>query len=70
MFGIVPVLFVYVIIANCLVYFSFLGHGICDNVARASNMLAHTDNSEKIYQECANLLKQLKVAPEDVRGVR
>ena len=47
----------------------FMGHGICDNIARSCTLPSVTDNSQVIAKQCHALFKQLNVAPEDIRGV-
>lgn len=47
----------------------FMGHGICDNVARSCTLPTVTDDAQVIAKQCHALLKQLTVTPEDVRGM-
>lgn len=47
----------------------FMGHGICDNVARSCTLPTVTDKAQVIAKQCHALLKQLSVTPEDVRGM-
>jgi len=47
----------------------FMGHGICDNVARSCTLPTVTDDAQVIAKQCHALLKQLSVTPEDVRGM-
>ena len=47
----------------------FMGHGICDNVARSCTLPTVTDEAQVIAKQCHALLKQLSVTPEDVRGM-
>ena len=47
----------------------FMGHGICDNIARSCTLPSVTDDSQVIAKQCHALLKQLNVAPEDIRGM-
>ena len=47
----------------------FMGHGICDNIARSCTLPTVTDEAQVIAKQCHALLKQLSVTPEDVRGM-
>ena len=47
----------------------FMGHGICDNIARSCTLPSVTDEAQVIAKQCHALLKQLSVTPEDVRGM-
>ena len=47
----------------------FMGHGICDNIARSCTLRSVTDDSQVVAKQCHALLKQLNVAPEDIRGM-
>lgn len=47
----------------------FMGHGICDNVARSCTIPTVTDDAQVISKQCHALLKQLNVTPEDMRGM-
>ena len=47
----------------------FMGHGICDDVARSCTLPTVTDEAQVIANQCHALLKQLSVTPEDVRGM-
>lgn len=48
----------------------FAGHGICDSLCKSSTLPVATDNADIIAQECCSLLRQIKVDPEDLRGVK
>lgn len=47
----------------------FMGHGICDNIARSCTLPTVTDDAQVIAKQCHALLKQLTVTPEDMRGM-
>lgn len=47
----------------------FMGHGICDNIARSCTLPSVTDEAQVIAKQCHALLKQLSVTPQDVRGM-
>ncbi|XP_013790615.2 DNA repair protein REV1-like isoform X2 [Limulus polyphemus] len=47
----------------------FMGHGVCDNVAKSLLLHTATDNPEIISRECASLLQMMKHNPQDLRGV-
>ncbi|KAK7603882.1 hypothetical protein V9T40_004155 [Parthenolecanium corni] len=47
----------------------FLGHGICDYVTKSVSLIDATADSEVIYRETMKIFNQLKVNPEDMRGV-
>lgn len=47
----------------------FMGHGICDNIARSFTLPTVTDEAQVIAKQCHALLKQLSVTPEDMRGM-
>lgn len=47
----------------------FMGHGICDNIARSCTLPTVTDEAQVIAKQCHALLKQLSVPPEDMRGM-
>lgn len=47
----------------------FMGHGICDNIARSCTLPTVTDDAQVIAKQCHVLLKQLSVTPEDMRGM-
>jgi len=48
----------------------FAGHGVCDSLCKSSTLPMATDNADIIAQECCSLLRQIKVDPEDLRGVK
>lgn len=47
----------------------FMGHGICDNIARSFTLPTVTDDAQIISKQCEVLLKQLNVIPQDMRGM-
>ena len=47
----------------------FMGHGVCDNIARSTSLGSPTDEKESIAKECVSLLRQLKIPPDDLRGM-
>ena len=47
----------------------FMGHGMCDNIARSCTLQTVTDEAQVIAKQCHALLKQLSVTPEDMRGM-
>ena len=47
----------------------FMGHGICDNLARSCVLPMATDESHVIARECVTLLRDVKVHAEDMRGM-
>lgn len=47
----------------------FMGHGVCDNMARSVTMKTATDDDQMIAKECHSLLQQMKVPVVDLRGV-
>jgi DNA repair protein REV1 len=47
----------------------FMGHGICDNIARSAALQVPTDDSKLIFKKCQSLFRQLRVASSDVRGI-
>lgn len=47
----------------------FMGHGICDNIARSCTLPTVTDEAHIIAKQCHALLKQLSVTPDDMRGM-
>ena len=47
----------------------FLGHGVCDNVSKSVNLPIATESLEVIRNESLKLLKLVKVAAVDMRGV-
>ncbi|KAF2354219.1 BRCT domain [Trinorchestia longiramus] len=47
----------------------FMGHGVCDNVAKSVSLLRPTDDPQILLQESLKLLSQVKAAWCDFRGV-
>ncbi|CAH1782812.1 unnamed protein product [Owenia fusiformis] len=47
----------------------FLGHGICDSIAKSTQLISPTDDAQSISKQCLALIKILNVEPEDYRGV-
>ncbi|XP_031567842.1 DNA repair protein REV1-like [Actinia tenebrosa] len=47
----------------------FMGHGICDNIARSAGLQVPTDDSRLIFKKCQSLFRQLRVSSSDVRGL-
>ncbi|XP_047478383.1 DNA repair protein REV1-like [Penaeus chinensis] len=47
----------------------FMGHGVCDNVAKSVSLSSATCSSDKIERETLSLLRQVKAPPQDFRGV-
>ncbi|CAD5115879.1 DgyrCDS4817 [Dimorphilus gyrociliatus] len=47
----------------------FLGHGICDTVAKSTTIAIATDESQIIDQEVCTLLRMINPTIEDMRGV-
>uniref|UniRef100_A0A6A7FQN7 DNA repair protein REV1 n=1 Tax=Hirondellea gigas TaxID=1518452 RepID=A0A6A7FQN7_9CRUS len=47
----------------------YMGHGVCDNIAKSSSLNQHTDAPDVILKEVLALVKQVKVPPVDFRGV-
>ncbi|KAB7498160.1 DNA repair protein REV1 [Armadillidium nasatum] len=47
----------------------FMGHGVCDNIAKSSTLSTTTDDRHVIFRECLSLLKQMSVNPKDMRGL-
>lgn len=47
----------------------FMGHGVCDNIAKSVTLLQHTHSREVILREVLAIAKQIKVPPQDYRGV-
>ena len=47
----------------------FLGHGVCNNLAKSVTMATATDEIDVIRRESLNLLKQVKVPACEMRGV-
>ena len=47
----------------------YLGHGLCVNVARSATLPKPTNESDTISNVCHKLLHQLKLVPQDIRGI-
>ncbi|XP_033103900.1 DNA repair protein REV1-like [Anneissia japonica] len=47
----------------------FLGHGICNNVAKSLSFAQATDDLKVIKESVLSLLRQMKIQPCDMRGV-
>ena len=47
----------------------FLGHGVCDNLSRSSQLLTGTDSAEVILKEVVTLAKAVGAEPDQWRGV-
>ncbi|XP_039275828.1 DNA repair protein REV1 [Nilaparvata lugens] len=47
----------------------FLGHGVCDNVAKSSTLNLPVSDASSILREVILIYKRLKVNPQDLRGV-
>ncbi|KAK8742032.1 hypothetical protein OTU49_002068 [Cherax quadricarinatus] len=47
----------------------FMGHGVCDNIAKSVSISSATSSSSIIEREALSLLHQVKVQPQDFRGV-
>ncbi|XP_068226891.1 DNA repair protein Rev1-like isoform X1 [Palaemon carinicauda] len=47
----------------------FMGHGVCDNIAKSTSLGVATSSSLTIEREVMTLLRQIKVPPQDFRGV-
>ncbi|XP_038061911.1 DNA repair protein REV1-like [Patiria miniata] len=47
----------------------FMGHGICDNLAKSTTLAQATDKLSRIQQECKALLAQMRIDASDLRGV-
>lgn len=46
-----------------------LGHGMCDNVSRSTLLLQPTQDAKEIGQLAVKLLRQVRVAANDIRGM-
>ncbi|KAJ3123707.1 deoxycytidyl transferase [Nowakowskiella sp. JEL0407] len=46
-----------------------LGHGRCENFSKSIQLASKTKDPEIIFRESSKLFNQLKIAPEDVRGL-
>ena len=47
----------------------FAGHGPCDVLSRSKVMLKSTNDTEAISKDALSLLRELRVAPEEIRGL-
>ena len=47
----------------------FLGHGVCDNLSRSTQLLTGTDSAEVILKEVVTLAKAVGAEPDQWRGV-
>uniref|UniRef100_A0A0P4VTD3 DNA repair protein REV1 n=1 Tax=Scylla olivacea TaxID=85551 RepID=A0A0P4VTD3_SCYOL len=47
----------------------FMGHGVCDNIAKSVSLSLSTSSADIIERETLGLLKQIKNPPQDFRGV-
>ncbi|WAR14703.1 REV1-like protein [Mya arenaria] len=47
----------------------FMGHGICNNFSKSVTLPMATDEARIVGRETISLLKQHKVAPDDLRGI-
>ncbi|XP_064084428.1 DNA repair protein Rev1-like [Macrobrachium nipponense] len=47
----------------------FMGHGVCDNIAKSTSLGIATSSASTIEREVMMLLRQIKVPPQDFRGV-
>ena len=47
----------------------FMGHGICDNLAKSTTLAQSTDRLGVIQVESKTLLSQMRVDASDLRGV-
>lgn len=47
----------------------FMGHGVCNNIAKSITLPVATNKSDVIAKECLVLLRTMKVDPSDIRGV-
>ena len=47
----------------------FLGHGVCDNLSRSSQLLTGTDSAELILREVVSLAKAVGIDSDQWRGV-
>ena len=47
----------------------FLGHGVCDNLSRSSQLLTGTDSAELILKEVVSLAKAVGIDSDQWRGV-
>ncbi|XP_077532481.1 rev1 DNA directed polymerase [Haemaphysalis longicornis] len=47
----------------------YMGHGLCDNLAKSSHLLAATASKAVISKECWSLAMQMHLVASDIRGV-
>lgn len=47
----------------------FMGHGLCDNLTKTINLTEYTNSLEIIKKEVLELVKNMNVKPEDMRGI-
>ncbi|KAK7068222.1 deoxycytidyl transferase [Halocaridina rubra] len=47
----------------------FMGHGVCDNIAKSVSLNLATSSADTIEREVLSMLRQLKIPPQDFRGV-
>lgn len=47
----------------------FMGHGVCNNITKTLQLSSATNNSVTISRVCSILLQNLKINPEDIRGM-
>nr|XP_045618636.1 DNA repair protein REV1-like [Procambarus clarkii] len=47
----------------------FMGHGVCDNITKSVSVASATSTAAVIEREALSLLHQVKVPPQDFRGV-
>lgn len=47
----------------------YMGHGLCDNLAKSSHLLAATASKAIISKECYSLAMQMHLVASDIRGV-
>ncbi|XP_076042778.1 rev1 DNA directed polymerase isoform X2 [Oratosquilla oratoria] len=47
----------------------FMGHGVCDNVARSATLASATSSASVICRESLALLRQVHVPPQEFRGI-
>lgn len=49
--------------------FKFMGHGVCDNVAKSISLQLPTDSAEIFGREVVNCLKLMSIPFQDIRGM-
>ncbi|XP_070561511.1 DNA repair protein REV1-like isoform X2 [Ptychodera flava] len=47
----------------------FMGHGVCDNLAKSVTLVTPTDSVQVITRECLVLLRQMKIPAHELRGI-